>query len=226
MNPMRKLDESNMVDFNGPLNNHVCRMKNACVMFARMIPFTSVYSLDIEDRVWNEIIIDPNTHNWDTDVYVIYECVRKRLNLPKYKPAFQPTPLRHVYRNRSGGNNFAEICKRWHAATMEIYHHIFYMPTATSTCNLVCITGHMYCVDPLENDVEGMGFILRNESYDSVANKITFCIEDEAFVMVSVDTLCIANEPMSRRRLDLGQVLEYLDDDGSIIMTVDTKLEM
>jgi len=106
---------------------------------------------------------------------------------------------------------------------MEIYHHIFYLPTAPSVCNLVCITARMYWTDPLENDVEGMSVPLRYEHHDRVANKITFSIEDEVYVMVSVDTLCLANEPISRRRLDFGHVLEYLDSDGSTIMTVDTQ---
>ena len=217
--PIHTLEMSDMVDYNGTMNSSVCRMKNACVLFSRIIPFTSELSLDIEDRVWNETIADPNTHRWDANVYIIYECVRKRLHLPKYKPQFQPGPLGHVARDRSGGNNFHDICKRWHAATMEIYHHIFYMPTATS----MCINARMYCADPLENDVEGMGFLPQDERFDRLANKITFSIEDEVYVMVSVDTLCLANEPTSRRRLDLGHVLEYLVDDGSTIMTVDTQ---
>jgi hypothetical protein len=204
------------------MNADVCRMKNACVRFSRLIHLTSKLSIHATDNLWNEHIIDPNTHNLHEDVYIIYQCARKRMHLPLYRPSDFTCAERHIVRNRSGGNNFEEIRNRWHKVTADIYAHLYFLPSISSLCNVVSITGRQYLADPTENDVEGMGFRLQDEPYDSVANKITFIMEDEVYVMVTVEALCITSPSISCKRLDFKGILEYLDENDNIIFTIDT----
>jgi len=218
------LHDADMVEYDGVMNDTVRRMKNACVRFSKLIPFSSEFSIDVEDTIWNEHIYNANTHDWDEDVYIIYESARKRLHSPRYLADQETLPDMHFFRNRSGGNNRNEIRARWHAATKDIYHHIFFLPTEKCTCDVACITGQQYSLDPLDDDLEGIGLLLEDEPYDSVANKITFSMEDGTFILVTVEKLCIGNEPKSHRHLNFGDVLEYLDENGNIILTIDTKL--
>jgi len=221
---VHELYVSDIIEDDGAMNADVRRMKNACVRFSRLIPSTSKFSLDATDTLWNEHIIDQNTHNLDEDVYIIYQCARKRMHLPLYRPSHFTCAESHIFRNRSGGNNFEEIRNRWHKVTANIYTHLYFLPSVSSLCNVVSITGKQHLADPTENDVEGIGFLLQDEPYDSVANKITFVIEDEVYVMVTVEALCITSPSISCKRLELGGVLEYLDENGNIIFTIDTEL--
>ena len=221
---MYKLHDADRVEYGGAMNETVRRMKNACVCFSKLIPFSSEYSIDVEDELWNEHIYNANTRNWDEDIHIIYECARKRLLLPGYIADQETRPDMHFFRNRSGGNNTKEICTRWHMATKDIYTHIFFLPTEKITCPVACITGQPYSLDPLYNDLEDMGFCLLDESYDSVANKITFSMDDATFVDVTVEKLCLTHELPSHKRLDVGDVLQYLDENGNTILTIDTKV--
>jgi hypothetical protein len=221
---VQELYNSDIIEDDGVMNSEVRRMKNACVRFSRLIPVTSEVSLDVTDNLWNEHIIDPNTYNLDEDVYIIYLCARKRMHLPLFRPAHFTCAESHIFRNRSGGNNFKEIRSRWHEVTANIYTHLYFLPSVSSLCNVVSITGNQHLADPTENDVEGMGFLPEDELYDSVANKITFVIDNEVCVMVTVESLCISSPSISCKRLEFGDDLKYLDENGNVIFTIDTQL--